>query len=339
MNLNKHHLKYLFLIFLAIIFSVALTFTTLELPRLTEDVLIQYFPDYMWNLEAQNTLFDYVRPIGYACLAIVAGLIIFGFKMGKPKLSKLGSLAFFIPAFGNYALSMFFLAGIGIFRILWLPLWDISPTLLMLGDVSFIPYWIIIQPLMFLTQDTVFSWLPLARGLGIIIVAIGLLFFSISSFTWLYGKLEKKKVFDFWIYRYSRHPQYLGFILWSYGVLLLSALSPQILGPLQPAPSLPWLISTVIIICVALAEENSMVKQEGENYRQYQKTAPFMLPLPRFVSKIITSPNKVILKKEFPQTKKEIIYSFVIYVTILVILSIFVVRFQVLHEVILRNHV
>ncbi|NIO37088.1 hypothetical protein GTO27_05230, partial [Candidatus Bathyarchaeota archaeon] len=52
------------------------------------------------------------------------------------------------------------------------------------------------------------------------------------------GKFEKRKIYDFWIYKYSRHPQYLGFILWSYGVMLLTALAPVPRGGYQPEPSL-----------------------------------------------------------------------------------------------------
>ena len=338
MQLNNLNKKYLFLIFLSIIFSIALTFATLELPLVMESVLEEFFPDYRWDFESRNALLAYARPIGYTCLAIVVGLIIVGFKTGKNRLSKLGSLSLFLPAFGNYAVAMFFLAGIGIFRVLWLPMWDVSPFVLMLGDVSYIPYWIIMQPIMILHEADFLIWIYWARGIGNTVVAVGLLIFCVGTFTWLYGKLEKKKVFDFWIYRYTRHPQYLGFILWSFGVLLLSALSGQIFGDIQPAPSLPWMISTILIICVALSEENCMLKQNEEAYNQYQKSAPFMLPLPRFVAKIITAPNKLLLKKEFPENKREILYTFIIYSTILIIISFFVVNSHLLRPVITRNY-
>ena len=64
------------------------------------------------------------------------------------------------------------------------------------------------------------KWLPIARCYGIIL--IGLVIFSYGLITWFQGVLEKKEINDFSIYRYSRHPQYLGYLLWSYGIYLLT---------------------------------------------------------------------------------------------------------------------
>lgn len=89
------NLKYPLLISLAVVFTLALTFATLELPRTLNSVLAVYFPDIFWEYESREALMTYAQPIGYACLALVIGLIIVGFKTGKNRLSSLGSLAFF----------------------------------------------------------------------------------------------------------------------------------------------------------------------------------------------------------------------------------------------------
>jgi len=330
-------LKYPVLISLAVVFTLALTFATLELPRILNSILVVYFPNIFWEPESKEALMTYARPIGYACLALVIALIIVGFKTGKKRLSSLGSFAFFLPAFGYFAGSMFFLAGIGILRVLWLPFFDSSSTLLKLGDISYIPYWIVMSPLRLLSAEGIGHWLTYGRGVANLAVGAGLLIFCVGTFTWLYGKLEKRKVFDFWIYRYSRHPQYLGYILWSYGVLLLTALTSAAMGGDRPEPSFPWLISMLLVICVALAEEITMIKQADDSYLQYRRSSPFMLPLPRFLAKVITAPNRVLLKKDFPESGREVIYTFVIYAIILILLSLLVQELNLFSGILLRR--
>jgi protein-S-isoprenylcysteine O-methyltransferase Ste14 len=311
------------LILLSIVFTLALTFATLELPAILNSILRAYFPDIYWEPETIEALMSFARPIGYASLAVIAGLIILGFKTGRRHLSSLGSFAFFLPAFGYFAASMFFLTGIGILRVMWLPFWDSSPALLKLGNVAYLPYWIVLYPLKLSGVEGI-QFLKAGNLLAGLIVGAGLLIFCIGTFTWLYGKIEKRTVFDFWIYKYSRHPQYLGFIVWSYGVMLLTALAPVPFGGYQPEPSLPWLISTLLVVCVAMSEEISMIRKADESYKRYRETTPFMLPLPRFLSRIFTAPNRILLKKDFPERSREIFYTFVIGFIILVLLSLLV---------------
>jgi len=314
--------KQFLLVFLAVAFTLALTFTTLELPKILNIILRDYFPDIYWEPESIQALMKYARPMGYVCLVLVLALIVVGLLTERKRLSSFGSFAFFLPAFGYFAASMFLLTGIGILRVMWLPFWDSDPILLKLGDVSYIPYWIVLCP--FSLVGTARFAHMVAHYLAYVAVGAGLLVFCMGTFTWFYGKMEKKRVFDFWIYKYSRHPQYLGFILWSYGVMILTTLAPVPFGGSQPEPSFPWLISTLLVICVALTEENKMMKQADEGYLTYRRSVPFMLPLPRFLSRLFTAPNRILLKKEFPESGREVLYTFVIYCTILILLSILV---------------
>jgi hypothetical protein len=137
--------------------------------------------------------------------------------------------------------------------------------------------------------------------------------------------MEGRKIFDFWIYKYSRHPQYLGFIMWSYGVMLLTTLAPNPFWAHQPEPSFPWLISSLLVICAALTEEITMIKQADHNYVEYRMKAPFMIPLPRFLLKILTAPTRAILKKDFPQRGREVLYTLIIYCATLVFLSTLII--------------
>lgn len=302
---------------LAVIFTVALTFTTIELPRSINSILLQLFPDIHPYIEPElvEEFLRMIRPLGYASLLMVVALIAFGFRTGRKSLSRIGTLAFFLPVFGSFASQMFFLAGIGILRVLWLPLWEVSPKLMKMGDIAYLPYMILVYPFSIFGIDIRLVLAYLATGIGIIIFLIG-------TFTWLQTKLEGVDVIDFWIYRYSRHPQYLGFIVWSYGVMLMATLSPVPRGGINPGPSLPWLVSALMIICVALKEEITMTNVHGEIYLKYRSYAPFMLPLPKFISNAITAPLRIFYKESIPKNSWQILYILIFYLGVLILLSL-----------------
>jgi len=146
--------------------------------------------------------------------------------------------------------------------------------------------------------------------------------FILGTITWFYGKAKKRETIDFWIYRYSRHPQYLGFIVWSFGVMLIAALTQVPFGGENPGASLPWLLTSLIIICIALAEEINMSKRDSEGYSRYKASAPFMFHIPKFVSTLITTPIRILFRKDQPATGKELIVTFAIYGLILILLSL-----------------
>jgi protein-S-isoprenylcysteine O-methyltransferase Ste14 len=302
---------------LAVVFTVALTFATLQLPVILGNWLSNYFPDIHPVIEPELVAEFMVvaRPIGYACLAIIAILIVAGFATGKRKLSILGSFAFFLPTFGYFFASMFFLAGLGILRVPFIPFWDPSTNLMAFGDVSYLPYVALVYPF----------WLggiDIREALAWIAIGLGLFIFVLGTITWFYGRVQKRKTVDFWIYRYSRHPQYLGFIIWSYGVMLFATQQPVPMGGTNPGASLPWLLTSLVVICIALAEENRMRKEDSERYLQYTASAPFMFRIPKFVSTAVTAPMRLVLKKDRPETGKELLATFAVYATILILLSL-----------------
>jgi protein-S-isoprenylcysteine O-methyltransferase Ste14 len=302
---------------LAVVFTVALTFATLQLPVILGNWLSNYFPDIHPVIEPERVaeFMAVARPIGYACLAVIAILIVAGFVTGKRKLSTFGSFAFFLPTFGYFFASMFFLAGLGILRVPFIPFWDPSTNLMNFGDISYLPYMALVYPFWLAGVD-------IREALAWIAIGLGLFIFVLGTITWFYGKAQKRKTIDFWIYRYSRHPQYLGFIIWSYGVMLFAAQQPVPMGGSNPGASLPWLLTSLVIICIALAEENKMRKEDSERYLQYTASAPFMIPIPKFVTTVITFPIRLLLKKNRPETGKEILATFAVYATLLILLSL-----------------
>jgi len=187
---------------LAVVFTAALTFATLQLPVILGSWLSNYFPDIHPVMEPERIaeFMVVVRPIGYACLSVIAVLIVAGFVTGKRKLSVFGSFAFFLPTFGYFFASMFFLAGLGILRIPFIPFWDPSINLMNFGDISYVPYMALVYPFWLAGVDIRMAMSWVAVGLGLFIFVLG-------TITWFYGKVQRRKTVDFWIYRYSRQPQ------------------------------------------------------------------------------------------------------------------------------------
>ena len=103
--------------------------------------------------------------------------------------------------------------------------------------------------------------------------------------------------------------------------MLIGTLTPQGIMVI-PEPSFPWVISTLLVICLALSEEIKMTKEADEAYLAYQKSVPFMFPLPRGLLRLITAPNRLLWKKDFPTRGIEVLFTFVIYLAICSLLSL-----------------
>lgn len=318
---------------LAFVFTVALTFATLEFPRILAIFFFElgWIPDIniFWEPEAMEAIMRTVRPIGYACLAIIIILIVAGIFTKNLKLSSLGAFFVFLPTFGYFAGSMFFLAGLGILRIAWLPFWDTG--IVDLGDIAYIPY-MLVTYLIALTGLNIAAPIMRVPGPGHIILdirwllaffinAIGLFIFFLGTMAWVSGKYRREETVTFWIYKYSRHPQYLGYIIWSYGVMLQSSLAPFSWGGENLGVSLPWVISTLIVICIALKEEIDMIQRDND-YLSYRYSAPFMFPVPESLGSLVKAPIRALFKKDQPENGREIIGTFVVYFLIVVLLSL-----------------
>ncbi|MFX1386000.1 MAG: hypothetical protein ACFE9M_02185 [Promethearchaeota archaeon] len=302
---------------LAIIFSTVLVFLTFEIPFLIDILLIQRFPDIhpIFYPDEVNAIINSARPIGYLNLIIIIILIIFGLLIENNKISVSSSFLLFLPTFGNFAMYMFFLAGFGILEILWLPLYTPFFNFLTLGIIVFIPAF----PFCFLT---ILTYIPIIQG---IIMFIGLYIFTSGVINWFYGKYQKKEIIDFSIYKYSRHPQYLGFLIYSYGVYMRYMTYDLVFVPmsrLSSKASLPWLIFALLIVTVAFIEDVKMSKKYSEKFKAYRKNTPFLIKLPPELKSIITYPMRYIIKKNFPETKKEVAKVVFFYGVIIIILSL-----------------
>jgi protein-S-isoprenylcysteine O-methyltransferase Ste14 len=255
----------------------------------------------------------HVRLIGYASLAAVVLLALVGLIAGKRTLASLGSVGLILPVYAYFVLHMSFLAGLGILTVLWVPFWG---DLVKLGDISYLPYMVVVYPASLAGVDIRRTVAYVASDVGLLILILGVL-------AWFYARFQKKGTADFWIYRFTRHPQYLGWIVWSYGLMLHVSLRRDTqLQYTNPGASLPWVLSSLIIICVALSEEVRMRRQHGTEYEQYRARAPFMLPLPGTLSRAISAPFRLIRRKGAPETGWDLVWVFLIYLAILMLLSL-----------------
>ncbi len=321
MKLRLKHFSSLAL--LAIIFTIGLTFASVELPRLLDSFMAKNIdtPDVATGLNATS---DYrtelylrhfhLRLVGYVCLAVIVAMIVVGFITEKSGWTSAGALFLFLPVFGHFAATMFFLGGLGFLRLLWLPFLDVSFRLFRLGDIINLPYNILLK---------LYSLTGLGRRLPLatILTGLGLLIFFLGTLTWFYARAQKKGVADLWVYRFSRHPQYLGWIIWSYGMMYLPGGKLRLCYELSN--SLPWLLSSMIIIGVALLEEVKMKRAYGNAYESYRRHAPFLFPLPRFVAKAFNLPLRLMFKKPYPERKREIVAVLAFYTFLCLGISVF----------------
>lgn len=310
------------LLALAVVYGVGTAFVNVEVERLVERTIT---PQIMASAEVEALSREIyggidafmaarsVRAIGYTCAALMIVLATAGLLTERRGVASLGSIGFILPIYGYFLLHMSFLAGLGVLTALWTPLWG---DLVRLGDVAYLPYVMVVYPFSLAGMDVRQPVAGLYAGAGLFLFILGVL-------TWFYARWQQKGTADFWIYRFTRHPQYLGWILWSYGLMLRVAQRHD--TPLQqgnPGASLPWAISTLIIVCVALSEEISMRRRYGRGYEAYSSRAPFMLPLSGLLVRVISAPFRAITGRGEVAGRRDLLLVFVIYLAVVMFLSL-----------------
>jgi protein-S-isoprenylcysteine O-methyltransferase Ste14 len=316
------------LLALSIVYVVGTTFFTIELEHLVERMITPQIANStevdQLNREIYSGIDRFmatnkIRVIGYTFIVILLLLAAVGLFTDKKSLASLGSVGFILPIYAYFLLHMSFLAGLGILTALWSPFWG---NLIRLGDIVYLPYMILVYPFSLIGID-------IRRFLVGLFISLGLFLFITGVLAWFFAKYMKKPTADFWIYRFTRHPQYLGWIFWSYGIMLrVAQRHDTALNITNPGASLTWVISTLIIICVAISEEIHMQQLHIQEYNEYCRQVPFMLPIPSFISQIISAPLRFILRKSQPDTKWDLIWVFFIYIWLVILFSLPFVLFN-----------
>jgi protein-S-isoprenylcysteine O-methyltransferase Ste14 len=327
--LTKNSKNILFLL-LSLIFSAALMFAFIELPVLIDGLLNSSFgfPGFDQGFSELNSykadLFIsefHLRLIGYISLALILLFIMLGFITKKSGWAWIGAFGLFLPVFGQFALSMFFLSGLSVLRVIWLPFMDISFDILSLGNIVYLPHNILIWFFGLFNWNAHSFLMYFYMGLGCFLFVWGVM-------VWFQTRFDKKGVAENFIYKISRHPQYLGWIIWSYGLMLFSSGFNQMKKTWTVPSSLPWLIAVMVIIAICLIEEIRMKELYKDEYEKYRGKTPFLFPIPSWLKSILKSPLKLIFKKEHPERKSEVIGITSFYTIILIVLSLFWVDFK-----------
>jgi protein-S-isoprenylcysteine O-methyltransferase Ste14 len=309
---------------LAVVFAAGLAFASVELPRVASGWLMEVvdFPGFDSGREAERAdafiQSHGLRVVGYASLLLVAAAVVAGLLTGRRALAAAGAVALFLPVFGHFAASMFFLAGLGMFRVIFLPVLDRSHDLMALGEVAFVPYMAAVYPPALLGFD--------ARDLVVWgTMTVGMAVFILGVYSWFLTRARGSGVADSWVYRISRHPQYLGWILWSYGLLLYVSRYSELYHfkiSYGVPSSLPWLLSTMVIVGVALAEEVAMDRRYGESYRSFAARTPFLLPTPRWLARLVEAPMRLVLGGRRPRSGADVLRVVFIYTLVLILASV-----------------
>jgi protein-S-isoprenylcysteine O-methyltransferase Ste14 len=327
-------LKYILLLLLAIVFSVALMFAFIELPRWIDALLHANvgFPGFDQGAGEEaayrSNLFIkglHLRWIGYGSLVLVCLFIAMGFVTRKSSWAWAGAFVIFLPVFGQFALSMFFLSGLGILRTGWLPFIESGFPILDMGMVIYIPYWILMW------FFGLFDW-DAYNFVCWLFMSVGAFLFVWGVFIWFQSRFGSKGVATQWIYKISRHPQYLGWIIWSYGLMLFSMTENNMKKSWGFGTSFPWLIMAMIIIAICMMEELSMKEKYGKEYDDYRDKTPFLFPLPKWLKTILKAPARLITRNKYPQTRKQVGGIILIYTCLLVPVSLFWVDINANHS-------
>jgi protein-S-isoprenylcysteine O-methyltransferase Ste14 len=319
---------------LAIFIAIALTGTFVVLPYWVSDTLYYSFQEdtarelYQGPHDGQSQPYISayrLRVIGYVSLSVVIGLIVVGIVAEKRGVAVAGGVALFLPILSHFALSMFFLAGLGLLRTVWIPLLDASYAAtgdagygaFGLGDLVYLPYIVAVY---------VMSWVGIdARvALGYIVMGLGLFVFVAGMLAWFTTHLQGRGTADFWLYRLSRHPQYVGWIVWTYGLLLYwihEGEGTYFKISWSIPDSSPWVVATMVIVGVAMLEEIKMGREQGAVYDPYRERTPFLLPLPRIVTKAVGAPMRLVLRKKRPESGREVAIVIVLYTVLLFVMS------------------
>ncbi len=308
------------------LFSLALVYASLEVIRMVNSWLLGFIPDcvLLSDFPRCQELESSLRILGYVGLATIIVIVGVGFLLNKTRLSLLGSLALYLPTIGYFAFTMFFLAGVGVLRLLWFPFID-SEIFVRLGLITYVPTWVI---------NSVITWIArlvmpelsvdFSVPISFAFMVVGLAIFFLGVMTWVNDKLKHRVLSNEGVYRFSRHPQYLGFIIWSYGLLSLASVVEGGRGWSPPAPGLPWLIAVSIVLSIALIEEIELRRRLGSEYLQYAEQTPFIMLTPRALGSVITYPVKILIGKEMPESRAEVVVVMCFYLLIVMIASLIV---------------
>jgi protein-S-isoprenylcysteine O-methyltransferase Ste14 len=240
-------------------------------------LIIIFFMVYSWAskfgfslppFEGYMTLFR-----GDAWLLVFLGLIATAFALFSLFLEfKLSRSAAFVgwvlyfPVLFNTLLPMFilFFSVIGIFYTPWLAFADFDFANRVINGVIRLP-----------DENACL----IIDGLGYIFIALGLVVYSLSLYQLLSHMRKSRTLLTKGLYSFTRHPQYLGIFLWTFG---FSILGWRLINYLM------WLTLCYSYLILAEYEEVELEKAFSQEYLHYKSKVAFIIPLLKLKIKLFS---------------------------------------------------
>ncbi len=253
-----------------------------------------------------------VTIISFFILAVVIIGLFLGTYFEIKNLSLISSVIIFISLLGFYSPRADSLNGLSFFRFIWLPLAESTVGRVATAHVITIPFNLIDVFSMWMGIDINLAFLTFLSGLGLSII----LLIIVARLSRLLIGYEPDIV---WVREYSRYPSVLGYILFSYG--LLGYILKYYRDVYFVDPGFVWLLSILGIIGWALLNEVDICVKMGYDYMLYRARIPFLIPIPRLVSKLIMYPWTLLRRHARWENGKDIFYIQIVYLTIILLVS------------------
>jgi protein-S-isoprenylcysteine O-methyltransferase Ste14 len=302
----------------ALLATLFFTHVTLQIPRFLKSLTNGVFDDLLSHFVYLS--FHPISIFGYVILILILITAIKGIVRKRYYASVLSAVVYFTPTLFVFVTRMTILfTGLEMLVFLIAYLFSVCGIeggfllwgLFYSGQVFFVPYWIAITA--YASEGgRIWANIEKVRDVyGGIFIIVGLLVLFLGVAAWLNTKYQGRRLVDSGIYRLTRHPQYLGYILWSYGILILSTYN-QAPWHTPTAITLNWLVSSLILVGVALVEEIKLRFDDRLNYVEYAGRVSFMFPLPRSVRRIVSAPFKIMWGSDFPENLRMVLKTLVL---------------------------
>ena len=161
------------------------------------------------------------------------------------------------------------------------------------------------------------EWEMVLEWIGAFLIFFGIALFIAGLVQIVAAKIRGIGLVNKGLYAWVRHPQYLGIMIWIFG---------DVLYGLRPADFVLWTTLVFLYLLLAESEENTLVKEYGEEYLVYKKRVPFILPF--IPSKSLGRFDKLSQEKTW---RKATIY-FGLYILIVTLLLLFLKAVTTSHE-------
>lgn len=232
--------------FLAILFSLYLLLACvilfLVIERRFETSLI-----YVWSPRAK----EFAVLVVILVLASILSVTTATLRLKQAGALSLAGWMFYSPVLFAIIVPMhiIFVGVFAVFYLFWYPL-----------TRSYLGY-ILVDGLLF----------PPNECIGLSLIAIGLAIYVASLYNLIYFTYKGEKLVKRSLYKYIRHPQYLGIILWTLGATILAG---------RAMCYIAWLTLTYVYLVLAEYEEKCLEENLGKRYIDYEKETYFMVPIP-----------------------------------------------------------